>query len=990
MSSDFTIENGVLKKYAGNDRDIVIPDNVTSIGECVFRNCSGLTSVTIGKSVTSIGDYAFYYCTSLTSVTIPDSVTRIGGHSFSHCSGLTSITIGNGVTSIGVGAFSDCTNLTSIKIPNSVESIEQSTFACCSNLTNITIPDSVTSIGKYAFEGCSDLTGITIPNSVTSIGDFAFNRCWGLTNVTISNSVTSIEDRTFYECCSLKNITIPDSVTSIGWYAFSGCSGLTSITISDSVTSIGSSAFSGCSGLTSITIPDSVTSIGDGAFAQCSALKEIKFGKNKKTVEADAFNGCTDLTLIFSDLDIAFEKFSPSNLPAIKTVIFPEGYYRKKDRICALFIPYMKCTDPVDYASLWIYQTGKGLTEWFLKQQFEAEKVLAEMVHLLTSSGDINAKQVKRVQEFISTFSSKLPSGFGEQEIEKLLFKDEKIRREVEEKQAAERLEIEKEKAAEQLKNSLPIEEYLQSHPEIQFSGELDAVKSGVRYKDYDCESSPEVVKLLLQEYLPIWEANKVEHCGEISKVYNLGTIRQLVKPELSEKIAAALDKESLSDCLKKLIGGTSYRYFCIPYARFATEESIAWCMREIAAKKKGRARERYWAENLENALYYSDTKDAADYLEKHGDFEQYVRLRGMTVQEYRDSYALPDFGFDADGIKKYTVGGKELEIRITKQFDLSITEKESGKILKSIPKTGTDGKKIAEEFADLKKEIKEFYKKRIEYAKKIYITCEGIAPKIWNETYLANPLFRPIVEALIWQDESKNLFEVSGGKCRDINGAEFTPSGNVSVAHVLDMTQPQINAWQKHLIASQKTLLVEQVWEPVVEIRSFTDLMKRYDGIEITRQERNELKARLKAKAISVKSEEQIPEYNYQTGAYEFDSNGTMLIGHALRLDYEATASGGDAKLGRLYSNDRVGLIKRELNTVIFELDRVTVKPLISGDNSNALRDEILSRFTAAQICELIDYAAKCKSTACTARLLEFKNKNFGETSAFDAFVLD
>ena len=114
------------------------------------------------------------------------------------------------------------------------------------------------------------------------------------------------------------------------------------------------------------------------------------------------------------------------------------------------------------------------------------------------------------------------------------------------------------------------------------------------------------------------------------------------------------------------------------------------------------------------------------------------------------------------------------------------------------------------------------------------------------------------------------------------------------------------------------------------------------------------------------------------------------MLIGHNLRLDYIAYESGGDAKLGVFDSYNRGGIIRRELNTVIFELDRITVKPMIASDNSGALTDEILSRFTVAQICELIEYAAKCKSTACTARLLEFKNKNFGETSAFDAFVLD
>ncbi len=56
------------------DKDVVIPVTynnlpVTSVGESAFRDCSNLTSVTIGNSVTSIERDAFRTCSSLTSVT---------------------------------------------------------------------------------------------------------------------------------------------------------------------------------------------------------------------------------------------------------------------------------------------------------------------------------------------------------------------------------------------------------------------------------------------------------------------------------------------------------------------------------------------------------------------------------------------------------------------------------------------------------------------------------------------------------------------------------------------------------------------------------------------------------------------------------------------------------------------------------------------------------------------------------------------------------
>ena len=202
---------------------ITIPNSLTSIGEYAFYGCDALTSINVdvnnpnycsidgvlfdknqttlikyprGKqgasyiipnSVTSIGECAFYGCDALTSVTIPNSVTSIGNSAFRDCCALSSITIPNSVTSIGNSAFSGCDALTSITIPNSVTSIGHSAFKDCKKLTSITIPDSVTSIGDSAFSRCDKLTSVTIPNSVRSIGEYAFSFCNKLTSVTIEN-----------------------------------------------------------------------------------------------------------------------------------------------------------------------------------------------------------------------------------------------------------------------------------------------------------------------------------------------------------------------------------------------------------------------------------------------------------------------------------------------------------------------------------------------------------------------------------------------------------------------------------------------------------------------------------------------------------------------------------------------------------------------------------------------------------------------------------
>ena len=113
-------------KYEGT---VVIPKSigvdgttysVTSLGECCFYYCSGLTSITIPNSVKRLGNDCFFGCTGLTSITLPNFVTSLGAYCFSGCSGLTSITLPNSVTSLGGSCFSYCSGLTSITLPNSV------------------------------------------------------------------------------------------------------------------------------------------------------------------------------------------------------------------------------------------------------------------------------------------------------------------------------------------------------------------------------------------------------------------------------------------------------------------------------------------------------------------------------------------------------------------------------------------------------------------------------------------------------------------------------------------------------------------------------------------------------------------------------------------------------------------------------------------------------------------------------------------------------
>ena len=205
---------------------------VTGIGNSVFANCIGLTSVTIPNSVTNIGDYAFHGCTNIVKITWPGE--------------------------LGIRwAFADIDAEEGFVIPYANKSIKTlviaegshhiADFNGVSSISNVVIADSVTSIGELAFADCSGLTSVTIPNSVTNIGDSAFYHCNGLTSVTIGNCVKRIEYAAFEGCSGLTRITIPKSVTVIDNYAFSWCDNLTSVNMPRSLEGcFDASVFEGC------------------------------------------------------------------------------------------------------------------------------------------------------------------------------------------------------------------------------------------------------------------------------------------------------------------------------------------------------------------------------------------------------------------------------------------------------------------------------------------------------------------------------------------------------------------------------------------------------------------------------------------------------------------------------------------------------------------------------------------------------------------------
>jgi hypothetical protein len=130
--------------------EYVIPDGVIIIEACAFKDCKGLSSISIPNSVEKIEDLAFDGCKKLHDIIIGEEAFHSHGNDsslvyvFGHQ--VTRITLKEGAKRMYLESFKWFENLKSITLPNSLEGVEVSLmfpddiFAGCNKLKEIIIP----------------------------------------------------------------------------------------------------------------------------------------------------------------------------------------------------------------------------------------------------------------------------------------------------------------------------------------------------------------------------------------------------------------------------------------------------------------------------------------------------------------------------------------------------------------------------------------------------------------------------------------------------------------------------------------------------------------------------------------------------------------------------------------------------------------------------------------------------------------------------------
>ena len=308
-------------------REIVVPDDVSNIGERTFYNCTSLEKVVLPSHLNELGNEAFSNCKELARINLPQSLVHIGNNVFENCWKISNDdqSLPEGLVSIGRGAFGNSSFFKEVTIPSSVESIGEMPFNSAilksiqvekgnthylvedgalfnkdkTLLLAITIresyqiPSTVKRIGNGAFSGMKLLTSVEIPSSVTEIGDLAFRNCY-IRTITIPSSVINIGYGAF-GYCNIRTITLPSSVKKIGAKCFYSCELLQSVHLPSTLDTIPADAFLGCYDLSDITIPTSLKVIGDNAFHDCG-IKELIFPITVTDIGNDAFCFCKELS----------------------------------------------------------------------------------------------------------------------------------------------------------------------------------------------------------------------------------------------------------------------------------------------------------------------------------------------------------------------------------------------------------------------------------------------------------------------------------------------------------------------------------------------------------------------------------------------------------------------------------------------------------------------------------------------------------------------
>ena len=267
-----------------------MPDNLETIEQWAFSQCSKLKYVKFGRNLRIIGNSAFNSCTELQDVYFSSSIEEVGSVAFSNCRKLASVHI------------TDLSAWCRIEFEYNGNPLFYAHYLYLNNeqIKDLVIPDDVLSLGSYVFQGLEGCSNLNLSN-VKRIGSFAFSNSFSLQKLIIPKNVIEIGEGITEGCLNLRKITVDKENSVYDSRDKSNCiiktngdtlvAGCSYTKIPSSVKAIGPNSFSKLY-MENIELPENIKYIGNSAFSGCSHLKNIKFPESLEYIGFFAFVYC--------------------------------------------------------------------------------------------------------------------------------------------------------------------------------------------------------------------------------------------------------------------------------------------------------------------------------------------------------------------------------------------------------------------------------------------------------------------------------------------------------------------------------------------------------------------------------------------------------------------------------------------------------------------------------------------------------------------------
>jgi len=202
--------------------------------------------------------------------------------------------------------------------------------------------------------------------------------------------------------------------------------------------------------------------------------------------------------------------------------------------------------------------------------------------------------------------------------------------------------------------------------------------------------------------------------------------------------------------------------------------------------------------------------------------FSAAATARGITADELADM-VVPDFDFDAEGVRRFAWEGGGTSAELGADFKLSWFDPETDRSWKSLPANAPD--EVKEEVKAVTKLIRETVKAQTARLEMSLVRQRRWPVARWKELFENHPLLRSFASGVVWgiYDENGELLRTfrryANGILADASGAvEELPEARsiIGMIHPLELAPELLDAWQGHFARMKVKQPFPQLARPV------------------------------------------------------------------------------------------------------------------------------------------------------------------------------